>query len=96
MADPTQYTFSLSEVATALVKAQGLHEGRWALGFEFNFNIGVIGSSGTEAKPGVVLLINRINMARQTETIPGAIHIVDAAEVNPLVPAESPKPTEAR
>ena len=43
MADITQYSFSLAEVAEALIKQQGLHEGKWLVGIEFGIHVGVMG-----------------------------------------------------
>jgi hypothetical protein len=45
MAEPTQFTFELKEVATALVKQQGLHEGLWMVSFEVGLVAGIIGQS---------------------------------------------------
>jgi hypothetical protein len=56
----------------------------WAIGFDFGFSAGVIGlPPGGEAKPGAIMQITRITLNRQTEAIPGATYVVDAAKVNP-------------
>jgi hypothetical protein len=43
MAEPTQFSFDLKELTTALIKQQGLHEGTWLAGFDFAFGAGMIG-----------------------------------------------------
>ena len=94
MAEPTQYAFDLKEVAAALIKQQGLHEGVWMVAFEFNLGAGMISASPGEPRPGALIQVNKIQLTRQGE--PNAIpHLsVDAAEVNPL-PTES-KPSRER
>jgi hypothetical protein len=42
MADPV-YNFELREATIALLKQQGIHEGRWLLSFEFQFGAGMMG-----------------------------------------------------
>jgi hypothetical protein len=85
MADPTQYTFDLKEVATALLKQQDIHEGLWTVSFEITMGVGSFGPTPTEAKPGAFIQINKIQLARQS---PGSTEAsmpttVDAAVVNP-------------
>lgn len=82
MAEPTQYAFDFKEVTTALIKAQGLHEGLWALNFEFTLTAGNLGPSPSEAKPGALLLINKLQISRQPDGVSDA-NVVNAAEVNP-------------
>lgn len=96
MPEPTQFTFELGEVATTLVKEQGLHEGLWALAFEMNVSIGTMGASSAEAKPGVLVQIAKVQLVRQTEARPGAIHVVDAALVNPASKQTKPQRRRAR
>jgi len=82
MAEATQYFFSHQEVATALVKAQGLHEGLWSLAVSFGFgavNMGSDPNSGDLSPCGIVQ-VNRIGLQRVTEK---TSLTVDAAEVNP-------------
>ena len=80
MAQPTQFSFELSEVADILIKAQGLHEGRWALEFEINVSIGTFGPSPAEVKPGAILQIANVQLVRQADGVPQAPHIVDAGD----------------
>jgi hypothetical protein len=83
MAEPTQFTFSLVEATEALLKKQGIHEGKWLLSIEFGLNVGLMGSAPTDAKPGVMVLANSLQLQRAVE--PGAPPnmIVDASIVNP-------------
>lgn len=80
--------FSWQQVAVALVKAQGLHEGLWRVGMQFDLR----GANVTIAKdlmvPGAFLPVLHLNLMR-VET--ADYLTVDAAEVNPrprlIVPA---------
>jgi len=82
MAEPTRFAFDLDEVATSLVKAQGLHEGLWSLSFEISVTIGVFGPSPAASKPGAMMQIAKVQLVQQNEKQPGAT-VVDAASVNP-------------
>jgi hypothetical protein len=83
MADPTQFTFSLIEVTEALLKKQGIHEGKWVLSIEFGLNVALMGTGPADVKPGVMILANNIQLQKAVE--PGAPPnlMVDAARVNP-------------
>jgi hypothetical protein len=82
MADPTQFSFDLRDVATALIKQQGIRDGSWLLGFEFQVGVGTWGPNPTEAKPGAMLQIAKLTLARRDPNMPAEL-AVDAAEVNP-------------
>jgi hypothetical protein len=88
MATPTQYAFELKEVATALIKAQNIHTGKWWVLFDFTLGAGMFGgvpgapSSGDQL-PGAFFQIRRIMLAQAGEPPPPAALVVDAAEVNP-------------
>jgi hypothetical protein len=91
MAEPTQFGFDLREAAIALIKLQGLHEGKWMLGFEFDFAAGNFGPTVADARPGAAVAIRRVLLSRPAEGFPDLPFIVDAAEVNPATPAETKK-----
>ena len=81
MAKPSQYTFSLEEVAEVLIEKAGLEEGRWQFGIEFLMNLGNIGTSPTESKPGAVLLLNAANLTLANESPEGTPLVFDAAKI---------------
>jgi hypothetical protein len=83
MADPTQFTFSLLEATEALIKQQGLHEGKWVMAIEFNVNVALMGTGPTDVKPGVMVLANGFQIQRATEPASPPSMTVDAAVVNP-------------
>jgi hypothetical protein len=87
MAAPTQYGFELREVATALIKQQNIHEGKWWAVFEFVLKGGVFGQTNAELLPGGLFQIKGIILAQSDMSTPEQF-IVDAAEVNP-----APKPS---
>jgi hypothetical protein len=90
MAEPTQFSFDLKELTTALIKQQGLHEGAWLAGFDFGFGAGMIGSTPDEARPAAFVQLLKVNLVKQTLPPPHPHLTVDAAEVNPR-PTGRPK-----
>jgi hypothetical protein len=81
MADPTQFTFSLAEATEALIKKQGIREGKWMLALEFTVNVGIMGTNPTDGRPGAMVLTNAIQLLKAPETgVPSAL-IVDAAKL---------------
>jgi hypothetical protein len=82
MAEPSQYSFDLQEAAAALVRVQGITEGKWVLGFEFNLGAGLIGVTPENPKPAAFVAINKIVLSRHIEGQPEPPFVVDAAEVN--------------
>lgn len=68
------------EVATALVKFLGLHDGHFELSFEFKIAIGQVGPGGGETMPGAALGISSMGLIRHAEANP---HTVDASKINP-------------
>lgn len=81
---PERFLFSHQEIATDLIKKQGLHEGRWKLTLELGLggnSFPVKKADGTqELHPAGLVLITAIGITR-TEEINNLT--VDAAEVNP-------------
>ncbi len=70
-----------------LVKHAGVHEGHWQILVEFGLgaaNMPIAGPDGFELKPAAVIPVNTIGIQKFDEPTPIS---VDAAVVNPLVPA---------
>ena len=82
MAEVTQYTFSWADVAEALIKKQDIHEGEWIAGIEFVFNVGIVGTNPSDARPGTMLFANSVQLSKPQPNSPPHL-IVDAAKVNP-------------
>ena len=90
MATPTQYAFGLKEVATALIKQQNIHAGKWWVVFDFALGAGIFGAPPTgEQLPAAFVQIRSISLAQVGEPPPPAAFVVDAEEVNP----DRPGPT---
>jgi hypothetical protein len=85
MAEASQIMFSYQEVAEALVKKQGLHEGIWQLAVNFGMQATNMGANEADLKPVVVNAILAIGIHKVSKE--NALS-VDAAKVNP-----KPKPT---
>ena len=80
MAKIDKYVFSFKEVATSLIKEQGIHEGIWGLFFELGINAVNIGNSPDDIKPAAIVPIQAIGLQRFPEVTALS---VDAGEVNP-------------
>ncbi len=92
MAEVERYVFDYREIVTQLIKAQGIHEGIWALYIEFgisaaNIAIALEGSapatqSGppTEVTPSAIVPVQKIGIGRVDHL---SNISVDAAVVNP-------------
>jgi hypothetical protein len=95
MAAPTQFAFDLKEVATALIKEQNIHTGKWWVLFDFNLGAGLLGGGigpvqHGDSLPGAFFQIRRIILAQVGEPAPPGALVVDAAEVNPEMAGDSP------
>lgn len=81
---PKAFFFSHREIASDLIKKQGLHEGRWKLTLELGLgghSMSVNKPDGTqEFHPAGFVLVTAIGIT-QTEEVSNLT--VDAAEVNP-------------
>ena len=84
MAEPTQFSFSMVEATEALIKAQGIHEGKWMIAIEFTVNVALMGTAPDDARPGAMITANSLQLVKAPEEGAPAKLIVDAAKVNPL------------
>ena len=80
MAETNQVVFTYQEVATALVKQKGLHEGIWAIHVEFALGMANISGPGGEPIPAAVVPLTKIGL-QKAEAVSAIA--VDAAVVNP-------------
>jgi hypothetical protein len=80
MAEINQYSFSFKEVAEALIKQQGLHEGTWGIYAEFGIAAGNIKNAEGQTVPAAIIPIVKLGLQRFEADHPLA---VNAAEVNP-------------
>lgn len=77
---PVQAPLSPRELAVALVKHYGLHEGTYDLLLEFQIGVGPVGPSKDMLTPGAMIGVTRFGL--MPASAPG-LQTVDAAEVNP-------------
>ena len=82
MAEATQFSFDLTEVAETLLKKQGIHEGKWVIALEFTINIGFVGLTPENVRPGMMVLANSVQLVKAQDGSPPSL-VVDAALVNP-------------
>lgn len=84
MAEPTQYTFSYREVVEALLKKQNIHEGQWAIYFEFGMQAANVGPTDEQLVPAAIVPVLKVGVQKipPGKVLPG---VVDAASVNPRV-----------
>jgi hypothetical protein len=86
MAEPNNITFSFKEIAEALVRHQGLHEGIWGIYVEFGIGAGnVAPAPGADLLPAAIVPVVKFGLQRFPELNSLA---VDAAVVNPVPKAK--------
>lgn len=83
MAEVTSFSFDLREVTIALIKQQGLHEGKWTLGVEFGLAAAVLGPTPDESRPSAIVQVQKLQLTRPQSGLPEFPFVVDAAVVNP-------------
>ncbi|QQS39706.1 MAG: hypothetical protein IPM63_09985 [Acidobacteriota bacterium] len=106
MAEVKTYTFAHRDVATALIKEQGIHEGLWELSLRFGLNAANIELKqgpppATQKDPGpddnfvpaaIVSVVSlELNRAMHETNL-----VVDAAKVNPLPKKDKGKKPPAK
>jgi hypothetical protein len=91
MSRTNKINFSLREVATALIRDQGIHEGRWRLRFDFSVSRADVAPSDQGAFPGAILVIGGIAIERCDDAPPGTPQVFDAAKENPVHDAAVPR-----
>jgi hypothetical protein len=84
MAEPTQYSFSLSEMAKLMLQSTGIHKGRWVIGFEFTVVVAPVGVKPDEVYPGAIVMANKLILSAAGENPSPPNLTFDAAELNPL------------
>jgi antitoxin HicB len=84
MPEANQFTWTHKELATLLIKAAGIHEGRWFLMMDFGMSAGNFGPSDDQVSPGAITAVTRVGIQREPleQKAPSSL-VVDAAEVNP-------------
>src|SRR5712691_7998894 len=82
MAEADRYMFDYKEVAEALVKQQGIHEGLWGVAIEFGMAAQNIptGPDGKTVSPAAVCIVQKVGLNRWKE--PNNL-TVDASVINP-------------
>jgi hypothetical protein len=80
MPEVANIVFSYKEVATALLKEQGIHEGLWSLFVRFGLNAANLGPSDDDLKPCAIIPILEIGLQKADKENSVT---VDAAKVNP-------------
>jgi hypothetical protein len=85
MAEVKTYAFDYKEVAEALIKKQGIHEGLWGVYMEFGIGAANIPSDPSQQTllPAAIVPVVKIGIQRFDR--PTSL-TVDAAEVNPPPP----------
>jgi hypothetical protein len=86
MGEPQLITFSYKELATVLIKHQGIHEGLWALTVQLALQAGMtkVGPAEEDVVIAAIIPLMKIGIQKSDKPTPLT---VDAAQVNP-----TPKP----
>jgi hypothetical protein len=80
MPEPTQITFNHKEVATALLKENGIHEGIWGVFIKFGIRGMNVGASDDDLMPSAIVPVLSIGLQKFDKVNNLS---VDAAAVNP-------------
>lgn len=88
MPEAKQIIYTFKELATLMVKDQGIHEGYWGIFARFGIGAVNAGPSETDIKPTAVVPIVELGLQRFDELNNLS---VNAAEVNPAAPTASTK-----
>jgi hypothetical protein len=80
MSEAVKYVYTHKELAAALVKQQGLHEGVWAIIVEFGLAAVNAGQAEDELNPTAIIPVQKIGIMKTGKLNSLA---VDAAVVNP-------------
>ena len=81
MATTKQYSFKLKEVTETLIQSAGITEGKWMLGFSFNFGGGNIGDKPESTFPSAIVQVAELILTSQPDDVQMTPYIVDAASV---------------
>lgn len=90
-----KHLFSFQELAEALVKKQGLHEGLWAVYIEFGIGAANINTKegGKEYVPAAIVPVKSIGLLRSSEE---NNITVDASRVNPKMAIAKAKASKSK
>ncbi len=80
MAEASQIIFSFKEIAEALVKRHGLHDGIWGIFVKFGIQASNIGPTENDYKPAAIIPILELGLQKFDKENNLS---VDAAKVNP-------------
>jgi hypothetical protein len=91
----SEHKFSIDELIHALLRAQGIHEGHWALNVEFLATGTAANSPAGSGKtlPALLVSVASATLVRTESLVHGA---VDAAVANPRRRIADAKPARAR
>jgi creatinine amidohydrolase/Fe(II)-dependent formamide hydrolase-like protein len=92
MAEADRFTFTYKEIAEALVKQQGIHEGLWGVYVEFGIGAANVGTmpESNDVVPAAIVPVQKIGLQR----FPEANNLtVDATVVNPASDASAESAT---
>lgn len=80
MAESNQIAFTHKELATLLIKKQGIHKGYWGIFVKFGIQGANVGQSPSDLMPAAIVPILEIGLQKFAEETNIS---VNAAEVNP-------------
>lgn len=79
MDNVSQYQFELLDVAKLLIKKEGIKDGLWTLGVQFNVAVLNAGPDVSKVYPSALVAIEKLVLTRATEHSPLT---VDAAVIS--------------
>lgn len=84
MPEINTYTVKPRELVELIIKASGVHDGKWFLAATYGMAVTNVGPGPGELTPGAVIGLQSLAIQRDTPETPAPEGMaVDAAEVNP-------------
>ena len=83
MAKAKKATFDLRDVAAALFRFEGIHEGRWQLTVDLSAANAHVGQPDQGALPGVMIVFRGVQLQRCDDAADGVPQVFDASKENP-------------
>ena len=81
MDNVSQFQFELLDIAKMLLKKEGVREGKWTLGVNFNIAATLAGPTPEAARPTMLVSVDKITLSKAEKNAPPAM-TVDAAEIS--------------
>lgn len=83
MAKADRAQFDLRDIAAALFRFEGIHEGRWRLAVDLTVSTADVAPDNKGVLPSVVVTLHGLQLERCDDAADGTPHVFDAASEHP-------------